>query len=322
MKRFLRVVVLLIGAVIVLPPLWYVVFPVDPPPDLPPPGTRVYLGAGVALNVLEEGSGPPVVLVHGLPGSAYDWRVLLPELASRGYRAIAYDRVGYGRSDPRLDDDFTPEANATELLALLRRLGLEEATVVGWSYGGATAMLAAMRGPSPIARLVLVGTGGPDSADAEPPEPSAVMAFLDSGLVLRWRAAVPSTGVLLMEALSGVAFSGGPQPDWWLEGLRANFARTETLLTYRAEMSGIVDLSSEEAPAPFAADTIALPTLLVHGDDDRLAPVAIARYLHTQIPNSTLYEIEGGSHMLPVTHASELAAQIHAFSRTVLPGDG
>ncbi len=87
----------------------------------------------------------------------------------------------------------------------------------------------------------------------------------------------------------------------------------ETLLTYRSEMSGIVDRSSEAGPGGFGADTIALPTLILHGDDDRLAPVAIARYLHTQIPNSTLHEIEGGSHMLPVTHAGELAARIAAF---------
>lgn len=313
MRRFLLIVGLLVGAVLVLPPLWYVVFPADPPPDLPPAGKRVDLGSGVAVNVLEEGSGPAVVLVHGLPGSAYDWRALLPELARRGTRAIAYDRVGYGRSDPRLDDDFTPEANADELLALLERLELEDATVVGWSYGGVTAMLASMRDPSRIARLVLVGTGGPDSADAKPPTPSAVMAFFYSDPVLRWRAAVPSTGVALMKALSGIAFGGGPQPDWWLEGLRANFARPETVLTYFSEMSGFVDPGSEEGPGLFAADTIALPTLLLHGDDDRLAPVAIARYLHTRIPNSTLHEIAGGSHMLPVTHANEVAARIVAF---------
>ncbi len=313
MKRFLLIVGLLVGAVIVLPPLWYVVFPADPPPNLPPAGKRVDLGTGVSVNVLEEGSGSAVVLVHGLPGSAYDWRALLPELARRGTRAIAYGRVGYGRSDPRPDHDFTPEANADELLALLERLELKDATVVGWSYGGVTAMLASMRDPSRIARLVLVGTGGPDSADAKPPAPSAAMALLNSDPVLRWRAAVPSIGVALMKAGSGIAFSGGPQPAWWLEGLRANFARPETVVTYFSEMSGMADPSSEEGSGLFAVDTIALPTLLLHGDDDRLAPVAIARYLHTQIPNSTLHEIAGGSHMLPVTHANEVATRIAGF---------
>jgi pimeloyl-ACP methyl ester carboxylesterase len=313
MKRFVLILAVLLAALIALPPLWYVIFPAEPPPNLPPPGARVDLATGAAVNVLEEGSGAPVVLVHGLPGSAYDWRLLLPELASRGYRAIAYDRVGYGHSDPRPDAAFTPDANAAELLALLERLELEQATVVGWSYGGLTAMLAAMQDPSRIARLILVGTGGPDSADAQPPEPSAVMGFLNSGPVLAWRAAVPSTNVAMMRALSGVAFSGGAQPDWWLTSLRANLARPETITAYRSEMSGIVDSSAEAGPPRFAADTIAVPTLFLHGDDDRLAPVTIARHLHTQIPNSKLHEIAGGSHMLPVTRADEVADLIAAF---------
>jgi pimeloyl-ACP methyl ester carboxylesterase len=315
MKRSLIGVLLLVVAVIALPPLWYVVFPVDPPPDLPAAGKRVVLREGVAVNVLEAGTGPAVVLVHGLPGSAYEWRALLPELASRGFHAIAYDRVGYGRSDARPDGDFTPDANARELLALLEALDLDEATVVGWSYGGVTSMVAAMQHPSRLARLVLVGTGGPDSADAKPPEPSAVMAFANSAPVLAWRAAVPSTGIALITALSGVAFSGGPQPDWWIDGVRANLARPETLLAYQSEMSGIVDPDSGEAPDRFAADTISVPALFLHGGDDRLAPVAIARYLHTQIPSSELFEYEGASHMLPVTHASQLADRIAAFAR-------
>jgi pimeloyl-ACP methyl ester carboxylesterase len=313
MKRFLVIVLVFVAAIVVLPPVWYVVFPADPPPDLPPAGRRVELAMGVALNVLEEGSGPAVVMIHGLPGSAYDWRALLPELASRGYRAIANDRVGYGRSDPRPGDDFTPDANAAELLALLDQLELEDATLLGWSYGGVTAMLATMRDPSRIGRLVLVGTGGPDSDDAVPPEPSGVMAFINSGPVLKWRAAVPSTGIALMKGLSDVAFSGGPQPDWWLAGLRANFARPETLVAYRSEMGGIVEPDSAEEPGTFGAERIRVPTLILHGDDDRLAPVSIGRYLHTKIPNSTLHEIEGGSHMLPVTHAEKMADEIAAF---------
>jgi pimeloyl-ACP methyl ester carboxylesterase len=95
-KRALVVLLVLIGALIVLPPLWYAVFPGDPPPELPPAGRRVELPGGVGVNVVEQGTGPPVVLVHGLPGTAYDWRELSPELAKRGRRAIAYDRVGWG----------------------------------------------------------------------------------------------------------------------------------------------------------------------------------------------------------------------------------
>jgi non-heme chloroperoxidase len=313
MKRLLQVLLSLVAAVILLPPLWFFVFPADPPPELPPPGKRVELPSGVGVNVLDQGSGPAVVLVHGLPGSAYDWRALSPELAKRGRRAIAYDRVGYGRSDPRPDERYTPEANAAELIALLEALDLYDATVVGWSYGGVTTVIAATTDPSRIGRIVLVGTGGPDSPDAKPPELPLAMKLMNSEPVLRWRVAVPVTGVTLMKALSQIAFSGQPQPAWWLEGLRGNFARWETLMAYVGEMSGIPG-DGDAGPAAFAPATIELPALILHGDDDQLAPVEIGRYMHSLIPNSELVEYPGGSHMLPVTHAADMADRIAVFS--------
>jgi len=282
------------------------VLPADPPPNLPPAGKRVVLPGGIGVNVLEEGEGPPIVLVHGLPGMAADFRNLSAALVARGRRVIAYDRVGYGHSDLRLDDRFTVAQNAAELESLLGAMELESPTVVGWSYGGVTGMALAERAPDRLGRLVLVGTGGPDSAEARPPEPSLAMRLFYSDAVLRWRTRVPPLGVRLMEVLSDRAFSGGPQPDWWLAGLRANFSRWGTLLTYRGEMMSI---GSSLKPAKIRA-----PTLLIHGDDDRLAPIAIARYLATTIPGATLEEFPGGSHMLPVTHSAELADQIVRFS--------
>jgi pimeloyl-ACP methyl ester carboxylesterase len=271
----------------------------------------VLLPNGAGVNVVAEGSGAPVVLVHGLPGCAYDWRVLAPELAGRGRRAIAYGRVGYGRSDPRPDGRYTPQANAEELVALLEKLDARDATVVGWSYGGVTAILAAVTDASRIKRLVLVGSGGPDSPDAEAPEMPLAMRVLYSDPVLRWRTAIPPLGIGLMKAASEAAFSGQPQPAWWLDGLRANFSRWDTLITYRSEMAGVG--ADADAPDDFPADRVGVPTLILHGDDDRLAPVAIGRYLHSVIPGSELVEIAGGSHMIPITHAALLADRIAAF---------
>jgi pimeloyl-ACP methyl ester carboxylesterase len=316
MRRILWILGGVVAAVIALPPLWYAVFPYELAPELPPAGRRVELAGGVGVNVIEDGEGPALILVHGLPGSAYDWRTLVPELAARGRHAIAYGRVGYGRSDPRPGDDYTPQANARELNRLLEALELEDVTLVGWSYGGVTAMLAALQDPVRIGRIVLVGSGGPDSPDAEPPELPFLMTLLSSDPVLRWRIAVPSTGVALMTALSEIAFSGGPQPDWWIDGLRANFNRWETLLAYRGEMGGV---GAEVGDAELEPGALALPVLILHGDDDRLAPIAIGRYLHSIIPASELVEISGGSHMLPVTHAAELADRIAAFSASTSP---
>ena len=112
-----------------------------------------------------------------------------------------------------------------------------------------------------------------------------------------------------MRALSEQAFSEQPMADWWLPGLIANLGRWETLLAYREEMFQTGGAGDRMDPA-----RIAVPTLLLHGDDDRLASVAIARYLAGAIPDARLVEYPGASHMLPVTHADALAREIIAFS--------
>jgi pimeloyl-ACP methyl ester carboxylesterase len=316
MRRLFFGILVLAAAVIVLPWLWYTLFPGPPFPALPAPGMRIVLDDGVGVNVVEAGSGPPVVLVHGLPGSAYDWRETTAALAARGRRAIAYDRVGYGRSDPRTDGRYSPERNAEELVELLTALDLRDATVVGWSYGGVTTLLAALLDPSRIGEIVMVGTGGPDSDDAKPPEMPLAMRLLYSTPALRWRRTVRPVGAALVRAVTDAAFSGGPQPDWWLPGVAANLARWETVETYRSETMQI-DPDGEGA---FPVESIRLPALFVHGDDDRIAPVAVSRYLAGKVPGATLLEVPSGSHMLPVVWADELADLIVDFgSREATP---
>ena len=122
-RRALLAVVLLVVAAVVVPPAWFAVFPVTRA-TLPPAERRLVLRDGLGVNVLEAGKAgaePPIVLVHGLPGSAYEWRPTLDALAAQGRHAFAYDRVGYGNSDPRPDGGaFSVEANARELLAVSR----------------------------------------------------------------------------------------------------------------------------------------------------------------------------------------------------------
>jgi pimeloyl-ACP methyl ester carboxylesterase len=256
------------------------------------------------VNVVLAGSGAPVVLVHGLPGCAYDWRELSRALAARGLRAIAYDRVGYGYSDPRPDGGrFSVEENALELLGLLEALDLSDATLVGWSYGGATAMAAAHRDASRMGRMVLVGSAGPGTESSEPPP---LVRLLFSRPVLAWVALVPPAARGLRASVSEAAYSGQPQPDWWLPTVHANFGRPHTPRTFRAEGSSFGDVP----PDPKG---LTLPILVIHGEDDLLAPVAIGRELHRRAPHSRLVLIEAGSHMLPVTHAERLADEIASF---------
>ena len=258
MKRFALVVIALLAAMIVLPPLWFAAFPAERT-ELPPPESFVDLSTGNRMHYLEAGGdGPPIVLVHGLPGTAYDWKALVPALAASGRRVLAIDRIGYGYSGPRVDGNYSLRANTEDLLAFLEALDLEDALVVGWSYGGVMAMDAAVVDPSRIASIALVASGGPRSADDSPPEAGAAVRFFYSGPVLRWRSWVPPLAHGLMSVLSAQAFSEGPQPDWWLPQLQANFARWETTWSYRGEILAPIE-------TVLALDAIELPTLVVHG---------------------------------------------------------
>lgn len=303
MRRVLAGIALLVIGVIVLPPLYYRLVG-EPPPSLPPAGRRIQVADGVSVNALERGSGPAVVLVHGLPGTGYNWEAVAEGLAARGHRVIAYDRVGYGRSDARADDDYTPEANARDLLALLEAEGLEDATVVGWSYGGKTAMLAALADPSRIGRLVLVGSAG---YWADPPPPSVVIDIIASKPVLEWMASVPPVFQGLQQGMGAQFFSDQSVPDWFVGPSSANFALEQTRDTWREEGARF----RFDGPDP---STIALPILIVHGDDDRIIPLVVAEEIHDRAPNSELVVIEGGSHALPATHPAEFSDLIASFA--------
>ncbi len=303
----LLLVVCLLG--VGLPPLYYALVPPEMP-TLPAPGRAIQVAPDVSVNALEWGStGAPVVMVHGLPGTAYDWGPLPEALAARGHRVIAYDRVGYGHSDRRLDDAYTPEGNARDLLGLLAREDLSDVTVVGWSYGGPVAIIAARLDPSRIGRLVLVGSGGPSD---DPEEPPALMAVLASLPVRTWLAAVPPVGLGLQRAISEQAFSGGEMPEWWLPNLAANFEAPHMRETYYAE--GARFMESE-----LGIEELEIPILLLHGDDDRLAPLAIGQWLERHASNARLVVVEDGSHMIPITHAGRLADEIDAFAGETEP---
>lgn len=307
MRRLLAVVLIVFVAMIGLPPLYFYFFP-SQPPQLPGPDQRFAVGNGLMVNTVVKGSGPPIVLVHGLPGSAYDWAPLTDALAARGFQVFAYDRVGYGRSDARPDEDFTIAANARDLLGLLNTQDLHDATVVGWSYGGPVAIEAAGSDPSRISRLVLIGSGGPPEAAPEPPP--ALQRLIFSEPVLAWLRAVPPAGRAVQAAMSDEAYSDAPEPEWWLPQLAANMGRPDTPRTFQGEAERIGGGDASMDPV-----TVGQPILLLHGDDDRLAPLALGQWIESHARNADLEVVQGGSHMLPITHTELVADRIAEFAR-------
>ena len=124
---------------------------------------KIALSSGVTLSVKSRGDGPPVLLLHGFPQNSYTWRKHLPLLANAGFRAIAPDMRGYGRSDkPTAVSDYATSRLIDDVHALVRSLGYEKVHLVGHDWGGVVAFHVAAARPEIVDRLVILNAPHPD----------------------------------------------------------------------------------------------------------------------------------------------------------------
>ena len=274
---------------------------------LPPHGKSVAIGDGLELNVVDVGSGSPVVLVHGLPSCASDWTTVPQKLAALGHRVIAYDRIGFGYSSrpPATGDHYTYASNAHDLAKLLDALGIERATLVGWSYGGAVVQTFAEQAPQRVERLVLVAAVGP----AQPEEGNDALGMILSSPIgtglLNWVASVPplSQSMTHDSLVQAFARADAIPPDW-TEYTRAMLALPGTLQSFvlEAQRGHVTALHPEK---------LNIPAVVIQGTDDYLVPRSVGEDLQRRLPQSRLVLVPNGSHMLPVTHPDLLAQTIH-----------
>jgi pimeloyl-ACP methyl ester carboxylesterase len=291
----------LLAAIALVPPQ---LRPGPDPTQLPLPARRVEIGGAQWLNVLEAGSGAPVVLVHGLPSNLGDWASVPARLADAGLRVVAYDRAGYGLSSRPPPDPgrYTYASNASDLEALLDALALERVTLVGWSYGGGIAMRFATLHPERVERVVLLSSAGPAQ-----PSGGAFSYFLSSPFLLEWVAGIPPLSRRVVADQVAQAFSGAEAvPAGWVERTRAMLALPGTLRTLAWE-------HARHREVPLEPERIGAPTLVICGTEDRDTPIFVSEDLARRIPGARLETIPGGSHMLPATHPDRLVDAIVAF---------
>jgi non-heme chloroperoxidase len=279
-------------------------------PSPPGPGTRVPLPSGHFVNVFDEGAGRPVVLVHGMPGSAHDWRPLPAQLVSAGFRVIRYDRVGYGHSSRRaVGESHSVESNVRDLLDLVTVLRLEAPLVVGWSYGGAVAQQAARQRPSAVAALLLIASDGPTS------RPSRLFATVfDWTLPLRrWAIKAGFPVRVGVRRMAHQAFKEGA-PAWWPAHAMTVVSPDGVARTWTKEVTDF-------DPAALGGPAISVPVTIMHGSADTFVRPHVSEALHGHIQGSTLIAVPGAGHMLPNTHAplivkavAELASARHQGS--------
>lgn len=259
-------------------------------PGRPEIGTTVS-AAGIATNYLEAGSGPPVVLVHGSgPGvTAYaNWRLTIPELATR-FRVLAPDMVGFGFTERPADVTYGMDTWVGQLLGFLDALGLERASVVGNSFGGALALRLAARHPERVDRLVLMGsvgvpfpiTPGLDAVWGYQPSVEGMRTLLDIFAYSR---------ELVTDELAQVRYDASVQPGFQ-EAFAAMFPAPR-----QRWVDAMVTPDDEIALLPH-------PTLVVHGRDDRVIPLANALHLLDVVPDVRLHVFGRCGHWTQIEHA-------------------
>ena len=262
------------------------------------------------------GSGPPVVLVHGIGDSSATWAPVLPTLARR-HLVIAPDLLGHGSSDkPRAD--YSVAAYANGVRDLLGVLGVERATLVGHSLGGGVAMQFAYQFPERTERLVLVGSGGA-GPDVTPvlramTLPGAAVAL---GL-LRMPTARLQVGaaVALLRMLGTDLGQDAPDLLRMVDALPDATARAAFIRTLRA----VVDWRGQVVTMLDRCYlTRGMPTMLEWGGRDAVVPVAHAHRVHDAMPGSRLEIFDDAGHFPFHTDPRRFVALLEEFLSTTSP---
>ena len=263
----------------------------------------------IDLYYEDHGAGPVVVLLHGWPVDSRSWEPQLHTLLTAGFRVITYDRRGFGRSSrPTTGYDFT--TLATDLDVLLTTLDVRDATLIGFSLGtGELARYVGRFGTGRLSRLVFIETLAPSFAKSSD-NPTGV----------------DSAGV------SGVQQAILDDRYAWLTGLVGDFLNVDEYLGKRVSNETVRALWNAGAEAsPFATwacppgwledfttdiEHIDVPTLILHGTADRILPIeGQGRRMHAALPSAKYVEIDGGPHVMCVTHANEVNHELLAFLR-------
>ncbi|SDC80198.1 alpha/beta fold hydrolase [Paraburkholderia lycopersici] len=247
---------------------------------------------GIRTNYHDVGEGVPVLLIHGSgPGvTAYaNWRLTMPALA-KSFRVIAPDIVGFGETDRPQGFRYAMDHWVTHVLGLLDALGVERAHVVGNSFGGGLALALAIRAPERVGRLVLMGsagvpfriTEGLDAVWGYTPSIANMRALLDIFAFDR---------SLVNDELAKLRYEASIRPGYQ-EAFAAMFPAPR--------QRWVEALASPEA----AIRALTHETLIVHGREDRVIPLASSLRLIDLIPRAQLHVFGQCGHWTQIEHAA------------------
>ncbi len=265
---------------------------------------------GTIIHFTDWGHGIPVVFSHGWPLSGDAWEDQMMYLAEHGYRVIAHDRRGHGRSSKAWHGNDM-DTYADDLATLLETLDITGATLVGHSTGGGeVARYIGRHGTGRVAKAVLVGAVTPQMM-ASPNNPDGVPMSVFDGI----RDGVRNDRAQFFLDLT-MPFFGFNRPGAKVsEGMRQSFLIQGLQCSLKSAYACIKQFSETDFTEDLKKMTV--PTLVIHGGDDQIVPLATtARRAVELLPQGRLSVYEGAGHGLPSTHKDQLNAELLAFLRS------
>ena len=266
---------------------------------------------GTHIYYKDWGAGQPVVFSHGWPLSADSWESQMLFLAGHGYRCIAHDRRGHGRSTQTWNGNDM-DTYADDLAQLIETLDLKDAVLVGFSAGGGeVARYIGRHGSSRVAKVALIAAvvplmlktaANPDGLPLDKFDAIRAASLADRSQFYRDLASGPCFNA----NRPGVKVSQGMIDTFWHQGIMAGHKGTYNCIKAFSETDFTEDLKKFD-----------IPTLIIHGDDDQIVPIAASALRAARlVGNSTLTIYPGAPHGLADTHQDQLNADLLEFLKS------
>jgi len=263
---------------------------------------------GTEIFYKDWGSGQPIVFHHGWPLSADDWDTQMLFFLSHGYRVVAHDRRGHGRSS-QTDAGNDMDTYAADVAQIVAHLDLHDAVHIGHSTGGGeVARYVARYGKGRVAKAVLVGAVPPIMLKSDKNPGGLPMEVFDG-----YREGVASNRAQLYRDVPSGPFYGFNRPGAKvLEGVIDNWYRQGMMGSAKAHYECVKAFSETDFTEDLKA--IDVPVLILHGDDDQVVPIADSALLSAKlVKNGTLKIYPGWPHGMCTIHAEVINPDLLAF---------